>query len=77
MHETGPHPMAEARPEERYNNVNKRMTIFTFADYLTSYYESQVLHLYAISAFKMSLYYLIKVFVFVLFCFFLFFVFFF
>ena len=55
-----------------YNNVNKRITIFIFADYLSSYYESQALHLYAISAFKISSFFLIKVcfFCFVLFCFF-------
>ena len=47
--------------KERYNNVNKRITIFTFADYLSSYYESQALHLYAITAFKISSYYLMKV----------------
>ena len=46
------------------------MKIFTSADYLSSYYESQNLHLYAISAFKISLYYLIKVCFFVLLCFF-------
>ena len=44
-----------------YNNVNKRITICIFADYLSSYYESQALHLYAISAFKISKCYLIKV----------------
>ena len=38
-----------------------RITIFIFADYLSSYYESQARHLYAISAFKISSYYLIKV----------------
>ena len=54
--------------KKRYNNVKKRITIFIFADYLSSYYESQALHLYAISAFKISSYYLIKVFFF-LFCF--------
>ena len=48
----------------RYNNVNKGITIFIFDDYLSSYYESQVQHLYDISAFKNSLYYLIKVCVF-------------
>ena len=42
------------------NNVNKRITIFIFADYLSSYYESQARHLYAISAFKISSYYLIN-----------------
>ena len=47
--------------KKRYNNVNKRITIFIFADYLSSYYESQARHLYAISAFKISSYYLIKV----------------
>ena len=53
----------------RYNNVNKRITIFIFADYLSSYYESQALHLYAIGAFKISSYYLIKVCFFCLFVF--------
>ena len=38
--------------KKRYNNVNKRITIIIFADYLSSYYESKALHLYAISAFK-------------------------
>ena len=38
--------------KKRYINVNKRKTIFIFADYLASYYESQVQHLYDISAFK-------------------------
>ena len=47
--------------KKRYNTVNKRITIFVFADYLSSYYESQALHLYAISAFKISSNYLIKV----------------
>ena len=47
--------------KKRYNNVNKRITIFIFAGYLSSYYESQALHLYAIGAFKISSYYLIKV----------------
>ena len=46
--------------KKRYNNVNKRITIFIFADYLSSYYQSQALHLYAISAFKISAYDLIK-----------------
>ena len=50
--------------KKRYNNVNKRITIFIFADYLSSYYESHVRHLYAISAFKVSSYFLIKVCVF-------------
>ena len=55
-------------------NVNKRITIFIFADYLSSYYESQALHLYAISAFKISSHYLIKVCFFCLFvCLFFFF----
>ena len=44
-----------------YNNVKKRTTIFIFADYLSSYYESQARHFYAISAFKIFSYYLIKV----------------
>ena len=57
--------------KKRYNNVNKRITIFIFADYLSSCYESQALHLYAIIAFKISSYYLIKV---CFFCFGLFFV---
>ena len=56
--------------KKRYNNVNKRITIFIFADYLSSYYESQARHLYAISAFKISSYYSIKV---CCFCFLLFF----
>ena len=56
--------------KKRYNNVNKRITIFIFADYLSSYYESQARHLYAISAFKISSYYLIKVCGFLLFLFF-------
>ena len=47
--------------KKRYNNVNKRITIFIFADYLSSYYESQALHLYAMSAFKFSSYDSIKV----------------
>ena len=47
--------------KKRYNNVNKRITILIFADYLSSYYKSQAGHLYAISAFKISSYYLIKV----------------
>ena len=65
--------------KKRYNNVNKRITIFIFADYLSSYYKSQARHLYAISAFKISSYYLIKVcgFLFVFFfCFFFLFFFF-
>ena len=45
---------------ERYN-VNKRITRSIFADYLFSYYLSETLHLYAISAFKISSYYFIKV----------------
>ena len=59
--------------KKRYNNVNKRISIFIFADYLSSYYESQARHLYAISAIQISSYYLIKVcgFFFVLFCFYL------
>ena len=60
--------------KKRHNNVNKRIMIFIFADYLSSYYESQALHVYAISAFKISSYYLIKVCF--LFCFFFFFFFF-
>ena len=56
--------------KKRYNNVNKRITIFIFADYLFSYYESQARHLYAISAFKISSYDLIKVCVFFSFLFF-------
>ena len=55
--------------KKRYNNVNKRITIFIFADYLSSYYESQALHLYAVSAFKISSYYLIKVCFLFCFCF--------
>ena len=47
--------------KKRYNNVNKGITIFIFTDYLLSYHESQALHLYAISAFKICSYYLIKV----------------
>ena len=47
--------------KKRYNNVNKRITIFIFADYLSSSYEGQPRPLYAISAFKISSYYLIKV----------------
>ena len=58
--------------KKRYNNVNKRITIFIFADYLSSYYESQARHLYAISAFKISSYFLIKVCGFSFFCFFCF-----
>ena len=50
--------------KKQYNNVNKRITIFIFANYLSSYYESQARHLYAISAFKISSYCLIKVSVF-------------
>ena len=56
--------------KKRYNNVNKRITIFIFADYLSSYYQSQALHLYAISAFKISAYDWIKVCCFGLFFFF-------
>ena len=52
--------------KKRYNNVNKRITIFIFADYLSSYYERQALHLYAIRAFKISSYHLTKVCVFFL-----------
>ena len=59
--------------KKRYNNVNKRVTIFIFADYLSCYYESQALHLYAISALKISSYYLIKKKCFFLFCFVFFF----
>ena len=55
---------------KRYNNVNKRIPIFIFADYLSSYYESQAQHLYAISAFIISSYYLINVCIFYLFFFF-------
>ena len=62
--------------KKRYNNVNKRITIFIFADYLSSYYESQARHLYAISAFKISSYFLIKVCGFSFFCFFVLFCFF-
>ena len=47
--------------KKRYNTVNKRITKFIFADYLSSYYKSQARHLYAISAFKISWSYLIKV----------------
>ena len=56
--------------KKRYNNVNKRITIFIFADYLrlSSYYESQALHFYVISAFKISSCSLIKI-CFFLFCF--------
>ena len=57
--------------KKRYNNVNKRITIFIFADYLSSYYESQARHLYAISAFKISSYYLMKLCAFFTFFFFL------
>ena len=55
--------------KKRYNNVNKRITIFIFADYLSSYYGNQALHLYAINAFKISWHYLIKVCFFFVFCF--------
>ena len=61
--------------KKRYNNVNKRITIFIFADYLSSYYESQARPSLCNNAFKISSYYLIKVcvFCFVLFlCFFFF-----
>ena len=47
--------------KKRYNNVNKRITLFIFADYLSYYYESQARHFYAISAFKTFSHYLIKV----------------
>ena len=47
--------------KKRYNDVNRRITIFISADYLSSYCKSQALHLYAISAFKISSYYFIKV----------------
>ena len=54
--------------KKRYNDVNRRITIFIFADYLSSYYESQARYLYAISTFKISSYCLIKGCVVVLFC---------
>ena len=46
--------------KKRYN-VNKKITRFIFAYHLSSYYLSQTLHLYALSAFKMSSNHFIKV----------------
>ena len=47
--------------EERYNYVNKRILRFIFANYLSSYHLSRTLHLCAISAFKISSCYCLKV----------------
>ena len=42
-------------------NLHLNLKINLFADYLSSYYESQARDLHSISAFKISSYYLIKV----------------